>query len=207
MISLLLRPDPGTRLSSMPYYVGKAKPPKLLHTRDLLALFSGKNAYQALVQGYKNEGSEIEKSEVYGCNSLLGDMRFSRAVNAKLETSGRKIDEREQLDVRSAKRVVAGDIIEVLLVDMRMREEDLWSRRRGNVYRKLLAFALRRYTALTLKEIGAIMKMDYAAVSELARSFERNLGIDRDCQRFVKQFEKEISKRQLLASGKMARWP
>jgi REP element-mobilizing transposase RayT len=195
------------RFSSMPYYAGKAKPPKFLHTQDLLALFSGKNAYQAFVQGYKNGGSEIEKSEVYGCNSLLGDMRFLRAVYAKLETSGRKIDEREQTDVRSAKQVVADDIIEVLLVDMRIREEDLWSRRRGNVYRKLLAFVLRRYTALTLKEIGAIMKMDYAAVSELARSFERNLEKEMKYQRLAKHFEKEISKRQLLARSTSVKRP
>lgn len=47
--------------------------------------------------------------------------------------------------------------------------------------------------AYVLKEIGTITKMDYAAVSELARSFERDLGKEMKYQRLAKHFEKEIS--------------
>jgi putative transposase len=187
------------RFSSMPYYSGKAKPPKFLHTQDLLALFSGKSAYQAFVMGYENGGSGIEKAEIYGCNSLLGSTRFLREAYTKLEASGNKPDEREQFDVRDARQVAADDIFEALLVDMKIPEEDLWSRRRGNVYRKLLIYALRRYTAMTLKEMGVVMKMDYAAVSELARSFERDLKTERKYQQLAKSLAKEMVKRQLLA--------
>ncbi len=189
------------RFSSMPFYAGKGKPPKFLHTHDLLALFSGKTQYLAFVLGYENGGAEIEKEEIYGCNSLLGSTGFLREAYAKLKASGKKMDKREQADIRDARRVSADDIFEVLIVDMKIHEDDLWSRRRGNVYRKLLVYALRRYTALTLKEIGAIMKMDYAAVSELARSFERALETERKYQRLAKILEKEIVDRQLLADA------
>jgi putative transposase len=189
------------RFSSMLFYAGKAKPPKFLHTYDLLALFSGKNQYQAFVLSYKNGGEEIEKEEIYGCNSLLGSTKFLREAYARLKASGKKTDKREQADIRGARQVVADDIIEILIVDMKIHEEDLWSRRRGNVYRKLLVYALRRYTAMTLKEIGAIMKMDYAAVSELARSFERSLESERKYRRLAKSFAKEMAKRQLLADA------
>lgn len=189
------------RFSSMPYYAGKAEAPKYLHTHDLLTLFSGKNQYRAFVQGYENGGEEIEKEDIYGCNSLLGSTRFLREAYAKLKASGKKMDNREQVDIRGARQVAADEIIEVLIVDMKIHEEDIWSRRRGNVYRKLLVYALRRYTDLTLKEIGTIMKMDYAAVSELARSFERSLESERKNQRLVKSLANEMVKRQLLADA------
>jgi putative transposase len=189
------------RFSSMPFYTGKTKLPKFLHTHDLLALFSGKNQYLAFVQGYKNGGEEIGKEEIYGCNSLLGSTRFLREAYARLKASGKKLDKREQADIRNARQVTADDIKEVLIVDMKVHAEDLWSRRRGNVYRKLLVYALRRYTAMTLKEIGAIMKMDYAAVSELARSFERSLESERKYRQLVKRLAKEMGQRQLMADA------
>ena len=152
--------------------------------------------------GYKNGGNGIEKVEIYGCNSLLGSTRFLREAYTKLEASGKKPDEREQFDVRNGRQVGMDDIFEALLVDMKIPEEDLWSRRRGNVYRKLLIYALRRYTAMTLKEIGVVMKMDYAAVSELARSYERALKTELQYQRLAKSLAKEMAKRQLLADVK-----
>lgn len=72
---------------------------------------------------------------------------------------------------------------------------------RSLLYDKLLVYALRRYAAMTLKEIGAIMKMDYAAVSELARSFERSLVSERKYRRLTKNLAKEMAKRQLLADA------
>jgi hypothetical protein len=45
------------------------------------------------------------------------------------------------------------------------------------------------------------MKMDYAAVSELAPSFERTLEIERKYQRLVKTLAKEMVNRQLLADA------
>jgi hypothetical protein len=54
---------------------------------------------------------------------------------------------------------------------------------------------------MTLKEIGAIMKMDYAAVSEMARSFERSLKTERKYRQLVKSPVKEMVKRQLLADA------
>lgn len=187
------------RFSSMPYYSGKVKPPEFLRTQDLQALFSRKSAYQAFVAEYKNGGSGIEKAEIYGSNSLLGSTRFLREAYAKLKAFGKKPDEREQPDVRDARQVGMDEVLEALHVDLKIAEEDLWSRRRGNVHRKLLAYALRRYTVMTLKEIGMFMKMDYAAVSELARSFERDLKTKPKYRQLAKSLSKEMVKRQMLA--------
>jgi hypothetical protein len=80
---------------------------------------------------------------------------------------------------------------------VRITEEDIWKKQRGNVYRKLLIYGLRRHTANSLKGIGAIMKMDYSAVSALARRFEKEIITDKISRRLAKRLGKEVMKRRI----------
>jgi chromosomal replication initiation ATPase DnaA len=121
-----------------------------------------------------------------------------RKVFAKVKRSGKALDEREQPDIRDAVRVEADDILEIMMVDMRIAEDDVWSRKRGNVYRKLLIYGLRRHTASSLKEIGEIMSMDYSAVSGLARRFEREMKTHKNHRRLAERLAKEVMKRRVL---------
>ena len=50
-------------------------------------------------------------------------------------------------------------------------EEDIRSRKKGNVYRKMFIYTLRKHTDLSLREIGEMLGMKYRAVSELERYF------------------------------------
>jgi chromosomal replication initiation ATPase DnaA len=108
------------------------------------------------------------------------------------------IDEREQPEVRDAVRVEADDILEIMMVDMRIAEDDIWIRKRNNVFRKLLPYGLRRYTANSLKEIGKIMDMNYSAVSGLARRFDREMKTFKKHQRLAERLAKEVMKRRVL---------
>jgi chromosomal replication initiation ATPase DnaA len=93
--------------------------------------------------------------------------------------------------------VNADDIFEIILADMRITEDDIWKKQRGNVYRKLLIYGLRRHTANSLKEIGEIMKMDYSAVSALARRFEKDMKTDKTSRRLAERLAKEVMKRRI----------
>lgn len=184
--------------SSYRFYSAKIKPPAFLRTMDLLDMFNGdRSEYRRFVASYIKKGIEIAPDEIYGKNSFLGSDGFLRMVFKKIKTAGNKPDEREQPDARDMKLVNADDILEIILVDMRIEEEDIWKRKRGNVYRKLLIYGLRRYTANRLKEIGEIMNMEYSAVSALARRFEEEMKTDKTSRRLVERLAKEVMKRRI----------
>lgn len=107
--------------------------------------------------------------------AILGSKRFIRQAYKKVEAGAKIINDREQWETRSLRKVEVDDVFESLLVDMRIPEDEIWSRRRGNAYRKLLVHGLRKYTEANLREIGMIMKMDYAAVSEVSRRFAEEI--------------------------------
>jgi putative transposase len=185
--------------SSYRFYSEKIKPPVFLRTGDLLDMFNGKRyEYRKFVESYVKHGTEIDPDEIYGKNSLLGSESFMRQAFKKMKRVDELLDDREQPDVREARLVNADDIIEIMVVDMRIVEEDLWKRRHGNIYRKLLIYGLRRHTANSLKEIGEIMEMDYSAVSALARRFERDVRSNLISRRLAERLAKEVMKRRLL---------
>jgi len=161
-------------------------------------MFNGKRSeYSKFVASYVKKGSEIDPEEIYGKNSLLGSERFLRMVFKKMKTAGKTADAREQPDARDAGLVNADDILEILSVKMRITEDELWGRQRGNVYRKLLIYGLRRHTANSLREIGRIVKMDYSAVSALARRFEEEMKTDKTSRRLAERLAREVIKRRV----------
>jgi len=93
--------------------------------------------------------------------------------------------------------VEVDDVLESLLVDMRIPQDEIWSRRRGNIYRKLLVHGLRKYTQKSLREIGLIMKMDYAAVSAMSRRFAEEVEMEKASGKLWKRLVACLAKRQL----------
>jgi REP element-mobilizing transposase RayT len=185
--------------SSYRFYCEKIKTPTFLRTGDLLDMFNGnRSEYRKFVASYAKHGIEIDPDEIYGKNSLLGSESFLRMAFKKLKMGGRAMDEREQPDARDASLVNADDIMEIMIVDMQVSEEEIWKRQRGNVYRKLLIYGLWRHTANSLKKIGEIVKMDYSAVSAMARSFEKEMKSDKTSQYLAERLAKEVMKRRIM---------
>ncbi len=190
------------KYSSYRFYSQKLKQPAFLRTMDLLEMFNGKSSeYSKFVASYDKKGSEIDPEEIYGKNSLLGSEAFLRKAFKEVREAGGALNEREQPDAREMKLVNADDILEIILADMRIKEEAIWKKKRGNVYRKLLIYGLRRYTANSLKEIGAIVKMDYSAVSALARRFEEEMKTNKTSRRLMERLAKEVMKRRVMKDG------
>ena len=184
--------------SSYSFYVNGKDAPKYLHTADLLEMFGGGKAYRRYVERFPDAGTEIGADEIYGKNSLLGSEAFLRKELNRAKKEVKSIDKKEQPAARAAAQVEADDVLEVLLTEMHIPEEEIWARKRGNKYRKLLGYALRRYTDCSLKEIGKVMGMEYSAVSGLVRRFEKEIAKDPHLRRMIEHLEKGIAKRRLL---------
>jgi putative transposase len=184
--------------SSYCFYSQNLKHPAFLRTEDLLGMFNGnRSEYRRFVESYSKHGTEIDPEEIYGKNALLGSEGFLRNAFKQMNNAGGMIDEREQPDVRDMSLVNADDIMEIMLVEMRIAEDDIWQRQRGNVYRKLLIYGLWQHTANSLKQIGEIMKMDYAAVSAMVRIFKNELTTDKTSRLLAERLAREVMKRRI----------
>jgi len=180
------------------FYALKSKQPAFLRTEDLLGMFNGnRREYRRFVNGYSEHGTEIDPEVIYGKNALLGSEGFLRMAFKKIKNTGETIDDREQPDVRDMSLVNADDIMEIMLVEMRIAEDAIWQRRRGNVYRKLLIYGLWQHTANSLKQIGEIMKMDYAAVSAMVRIFKKEITQSKASRQLAERLAREVMKRRI----------
>ena len=186
------------RYSSYRAYIGKVRAPKFLYCAEIMAAFSkSSETYWRFVSSFHDAGGQLEREEVYGVNALLGSNRFIRQAYEKVEAGAKIVNDREQWETRSLRKVEVDEVFESLLVDMRIPEDEIWSRRRGNVYRKLLVHGLRKYTEENLREIGLIMKMDYAAVSAMSRRFAEEIEMKKVSSKLWKRLVACLAKRQL----------
>ena len=65
--------------------------------------------------------------------------------------------------------------------------------KKGNINRKLSMYLIKKHTELKLQEIGRIYDLDYSAVSQSCKRFEREIKEDRKLVRKVKQIENKLT--------------
>ena len=73
-----------------------------------------------------------------------------------------------------------------------VKKDVIFEKRRGNIYKKLTLYFLKKYTAMSLKEIGELFNMDYVAVSYAAKRFENEMTKNRIVLKMVEKVKKEL---------------
>ena len=63
----------------------------------------------------------------------------------------------------------------------------------GNINRKLSIYLIKKHTELKLQEKGINIQLDYSAVSQSCKRFERETKEDRKLARKVKQIENKLT--------------
>ncbi len=186
------------KYSSSRFYTKENKKPEYLQTKNLLDMFNGKKSdYLGFILSYSRAGNEISSEDVYGNNGLLGSELFFRQVFKRMKTIRAKINDREQTESRSLKLVDADDLIEIMLVDLKVPERSIWDGKRNNIYKKMLIYCLKKYTAKSLQEIGMLFDMDYSAVSISAKRFETEISSNNTVKDLHEAIVREIQKRRI----------
>jgi len=88
------------------------------------------------------------------------------------EQRGRKIKEtrfRESFD--------AEEIISEISQIFAIKKKEILGKKRGNIYRQLTLYFLRKFTDLSLNEIGELFYMDYTIISMAVKRFEKTLPL------------------------------
>jgi putative transposase len=182
--------------SSYRSYSGENKPPLFLYMDEISSKFNKKSDYVRYVLSYLKDEKEIAREDVYGRNSFLGSDGFIRQALAGFGRGKRS--DGEVNDEKELRQISLDDILEVMMTTFHIGDDEIRNRKKGNVYRKMFIYMLRKHTALSLREIGEMLEMKYRAVSELERYFADELTKNQQIHKMVARIEKGITKMALL---------
>ncbi len=160
------------------------------YTREVREAAGGRKLYREFV--INRIRVTVEKEEVYGKNGLLGGEGFKNKVLSWTKERFPAGVEREVGELRRLRQLQAEEVKEPIVERFGIEEGKLVEKRRGNIYRKLYLYGLKQYTGLSLKEIGELSGMDYAAVSGLVRQFRKESKTKREMERVVDLLDKAL---------------
>jgi len=183
--------------SSFKYYLGKESIPEFLYSNELWEKY-GRNYYKYVYEIMGMEKNDIEamfdvKKSVLGSDAL-------RLFVIDCEEKRKGVDKDIELpEFRKLKQVSKENVLQLIVENFEVSEAEIFNNRRGNIYRKLFIYGLKRYTPLKVREIGELYGIDYQAVSSQLKYFKRQIDMNIDLLKMKEKFDKLISKQSRLS--------
>ncbi len=180
--------------SSFLDYTGKRSPVvKRLDTSLILSKFADnkKQAYKQYMQ-YVMENADLKNPlEKSYKNIALGNEKFIEEIKEKI---AKLSSSREISHIKDENSLSKEHIINAISTRFGIEENTIFKKVKGNIYRKLALYLFKRYTSLTLKEIGELFNMDYSAVSQTVKRFEKEMKKDRIALEMAEKIMKELER-------------
>ncbi len=153
-----------------------------LNTSLVLNFFSPD--YNSSIRQYReyildNQSLEDPLKQSYR-NIALGNDDFIQKIKAKIENqkSSREIPVTNLTSSYNPK-----EIIQKVCAVNQIEKKRLMSNVRGNIYRSLSLYLIKKLTPLKLTEIGELFTMDYSAVSQAVKRFKQKCKKDKEAER------------------------
>jgi len=165
--------------SSFLDYIGKRKPIiRRLDISFILNKFSDKSAkaqkmYQEFVTGNTKMASPL-KDAFKGV--ALGSDKFIEQITAKIKSIGK---DREIKEIKVISAYSPDEVINTVSDYFDIKKDLIFKKQRNNIYRKFTLYLLKKYAPASLRQIGDLFDMDYAAVSQAVKRFENEIKRDK----------------------------
>lgn len=164
--------------SSLLDYLGKRKKElKKLDTQFILTqLHNNLTQSRTIYKRYilENLTMDFPVKDIYR-GIALGKESFIERIESKIKSVGEK---REIQTTKYGYSYSPEEIIQKICQTFNLNKGEVLKKQRGNLYRQITLYLVKRYSSLSLKEIGKIFGMDYTAVSQAARRFEDKIRKD-----------------------------
>jgi len=178
--------------SSYSDYIEKRKSLiKRLDTSLILSKFSNnREEAQAKYEQFVIESADLNNPLEKSYRSIaLGNDSFIEKIKEKMKS----IDENREIKGAKLLSILNQDeIIKNISLCFGIERDEIFKKRKGNIYRQLTIYLIKRYTALSLKEIGKIFDIDYASVSMTARRFKEKTDSDKDISEMLERITKKM---------------
>jgi putative transposase len=160
--------------SSYPDYVDGEKSSVRVDTSLILGQFDNdiemaRRKYEAYVIENRMMGNPLKES----CKGIaLGGKAFLQSIKERVEKIGNK---REVPETKALTGYSAEEIIQKIMAEFSIGRQEIFNKKRGNFFRQMTLSLLKQFTSMSLKEIGELFQMDYAAVSQACKRYEKNI--------------------------------
>lgn len=183
------------RWSSYLDYIGKRKSLEGLDTEFILGQFDeetekARRKYKRFIFENINMVNPLEDSYR---GIAVGSERFIERIKEKINSIGKK---REMVETRVAGTYGSEEIVGCIVKRFKIGNGEVLRKSRGNIYRQMAMYLMKRYTMLSLKDIGEIFKIDYAGVSQSCRRFENLIERDRMVLKMKTAVEGDLKRRK-----------
>lgn len=181
------------RWSSYGAYAGYRAAPEWLSPDELWRRAGGNRkegpeCYRKFVEDYVRQHVKENPEDPSWSETILGSPDFHERVRPLL-----KGNRREQPEIRQWDKAIP---FETVVAAVEKAKGEAWNAFRdkyGDLGRDLVFHLARRHSGLTLRQIGAYAgDLDYVAVSNAIRRFEKRLANDRTAQKLKKAAEAQL---------------
>ena len=174
--------------SYLNYVKEDKRPVDSLDTAFILAQFSG-NTKEArrLYKKYVIENKNIKdplKDSFKGI--VLGSREYVGDILERISKLGKR---REIPQTRKIHSITSDEIIKAIEKKYKISKECITEKRKGNIFRKLSLYLIKKHTDLRLEQIGKIYNMDYTAVSQSCSRFQREISGNKRLGKMLKEIE------------------
>jgi len=114
----------------------------------------------------------------------LGSETFIEKIKEKIENLGRR---REIPSTRFLSQYDVETIINKMTKLLHIERKMIFDKKRGNLHRSLAIYLIKRFTPLSLAEIGELFKMDYSAVSQAAKRLEQKSEVNNEIKEYMQK--------------------
>ena len=178
--------------SSFLDYIGKRSPVvRRLDMSLILNMLSdnieqSQRSYKRFVIENVELKNPIEKSYK---NIALGSEEFIEKIKQKIELLG---ENREISQTRPVSAYDKDEIIKIVSDCFHVEKDAIFKKQKGNIYRQLTIYLIKRYTALPLRGIGELFNVDYTSISAAAKRFEEKANNDKGISGMFRKITKKI---------------
>jgi putative transposase len=127
---------------------------------------------------------------IYGKFSILGTASFKEKLAKQIFEV--EVDEKAVSQYRKIKSTTPEKIAEAVKKVMKVGDDQLTAKTKGNTARKLYLYLMKKNTSLSLAEIAKTVGMNYKSVGELTRRFAKEMKKDEKLVKLVEKVEKKI---------------
>jgi len=191
--------------SSYRAYASYEKVPQWLTTGDILCRVARNKServarYRAVVGQRLSKGVELGIKERLTDGFALGSEAFRERIRLAAK-DGREVSGSDKL-----RAAISFDQLAGLVEDLRGEGRDVFMVRWGDWGRPLLLWAARRYTGMTLQQIGeAAGSMDYTAVAMAVKRFKQKAAANPEYQSKIDAIKRRCEMWDLLKKSCPAR--
>ncbi|MFH1714842.1 MAG: transposase [Elusimicrobiota bacterium] len=178
--------------SSYMNYCNKGnKNERLVNTDLILSCFKNKKSYKEFINDLYKKG--IGKDDIYGKNAIVGNEEFRDNLKERIKVDKRKKDITEYSNYKDIVGMNKKNIISIMERLYGVKSCDIRIKKRGNIYRKIYVYGLRKYTSLSIKEIGEDLNEKYKTISKYYTNFLKLIEKEKKVRKQVRLFDKKIT--------------